>query len=74
MSDFRRHLEASVEDPEFKRERDVQAAEREVMTCVLEGCPGVCLPACHPSSCWEALFGYRILHKRHREILTGVIS
>ena len=45
MSGFRRHLEASVEDPEFKRERDVQAAEREVMTCVWEGCPGVCLPA-----------------------------
>ena len=45
MSDFRRHLDASLEDPEFKREWDAQVAEREVMTCVLEGCPGVCLPA-----------------------------
>ena len=73
MSDFRRHLEASVEDPEFKREWDVQAAEREVMTCVSEGCPGVCLPAA-PARVGRPSFGYRILHKRHREISTGVIS
>ena len=44
MSDFRRRLDASLEDPEFKRERDVQAAEREVAARVAEGCTGVCFP------------------------------
>lgn len=36
MSDFRRHLEASLEDPEFRREWDAQAAEREVMNRIVE--------------------------------------
>ncbi|MBQ9004014.1 MAG: helix-turn-helix transcriptional regulator [Eggerthellaceae bacterium] len=31
MSDFRKHLEKSLKDPEFKQEWDAQAAEREVM-------------------------------------------
>lgn len=31
MSDFRKHLERSLQDPEFKKEWDVQAAERKIM-------------------------------------------
>lgn len=73
MSDFRRHLDASLEDPEFKRERDAQAVEREVMARISEGCPGVCLPAA-PARVGRPSFGYIILHKRYREISTGVIS
>lgn len=36
MSDFRKHLEDSMRDPEFKREWDAQAAEREVMRQIVE--------------------------------------
>lgn len=36
MSDFRKHLEASLEDPEFRREWEAQAAEREVMRLIVE--------------------------------------
>ena len=36
MSDFRRHLEASLEDPEFRWEWDAQSAEREVMSRIVE--------------------------------------
>jgi len=36
MSDFRRHLEASLADPAFKREWDEQAVEREVMARIVE--------------------------------------
>lgn len=36
MSDFRRHLEQSMEDPEFKREWEAQAAERELMHKIVE--------------------------------------
>lgn len=36
MSDFRKHLEESLKDPEFKREWDAQAAEREVMRRIVE--------------------------------------
>lgn len=36
MSDFRMHLEASLEDPEFRREWDAQSAEREVMSRIVE--------------------------------------
>ena len=36
MSDFRRHLEASLADPEFKAEWDAQADEREVMRQIVE--------------------------------------
>lgn len=36
MSDFRRHLEASLGNPEFKREWDAQSAEREVMARIVE--------------------------------------
>lgn len=36
MSDFRNHLEASLEDPEFKAGWDAQAAEREVMHRIIE--------------------------------------
>ncbi|MEG1831612.1 MAG: helix-turn-helix transcriptional regulator [Raoultibacter sp.] len=31
MSDFRKHLEKSLQNPEFKKEWDAQAAEREIM-------------------------------------------
>ena len=36
MSDFRRHLESSLENPEFRQEWDIQAAEREVMGRIVE--------------------------------------
>lgn len=36
MSDFRRHLEESLRDPEFAAEWDAQAAEREVMRSIVE--------------------------------------
>ena len=36
MSDFRRHLETSLADPDFKAEWDAQAAEREVMRQIVE--------------------------------------
>jgi len=36
MSDFGRHLEASLEDPEFRREWEAQSAEREVMARIVE--------------------------------------
>ena len=36
MSDFRKHLEESLKDPEFKQEWDAQAAEREVMRQIVE--------------------------------------
>lgn len=31
MSDFRKHLERSLQDPEFKKEWDAQSAERTIM-------------------------------------------
>lgn len=36
MSDFRKHLEHSLEDPEFKREWESQSAERGVMRQIVE--------------------------------------
>jgi len=36
MGDFKEHLEASLKDPDFKREWDAQAAEREVMRRIVE--------------------------------------
>ena len=36
MSDFRTHLERSLENPDFQREWDDQAAEREVMNRIVE--------------------------------------
>ncbi len=36
MSDFREHLNRSLEDPAFKQEWDGQAAEREVMRKIVE--------------------------------------
>ena len=36
MSDFRKHLETSLEDPSFKAEWDAQAAEREVTRQIVE--------------------------------------
>ncbi|MBQ9043159.1 MAG: helix-turn-helix transcriptional regulator [Eggerthellaceae bacterium] len=36
MSDFRKHLEESLKDPEFKREWDAQSAERDVMRQIVE--------------------------------------
>ena len=36
MSDFRRHLEASLEDSEFKQEWDAQSAEQEVTRRIVE--------------------------------------
>lgn len=36
MNDFRRHLEASLKDPAFKEEWDVQAVEREVARSIVE--------------------------------------
>ena len=36
MSDFRRHLEASLKDPAFKEEWDAQAVEREVARGIVE--------------------------------------
>jgi len=35
MSDFRRHLSESLEDFDFKREWDAQAAEREVISQIV---------------------------------------
>lgn len=36
MSDFRKHLERSLEDPEFAREWEDQSAERTVMRQIVE--------------------------------------
>ena len=36
MSDFRKHLEASLEDPEFKEEWDAQTVERAIMRQIVE--------------------------------------
>ncbi len=36
MSDFRKHLEQSLEDPAFKEEWDRQKAEREVVQSIVE--------------------------------------
>lgn len=36
MSDFRKHLEQSLQDPAFKAEWDMQAVEREVMHRIIE--------------------------------------
>ena len=36
MSDFRKHLERSLQDPEFKAEWDAQEAERKVMRQIVE--------------------------------------
>ena len=36
MSDFRKHLEQSLEVPDFKQEWDAQAAEREVMRKIVQ--------------------------------------
>ena len=36
MSDFRKHLERSLDDPDFRREWDAQAAEREVMRTIVQ--------------------------------------
>lgn len=36
MSDFRKHLERSLKDPEFKAEWDAQAFERELMRQIVE--------------------------------------
>lgn len=36
MSDFRKHLERSMQDPEFKAEWDAQASERALMRQIVE--------------------------------------
>lgn len=36
MSDFRKHLERSLQDPEFKAEWDAQAPERALMRQIVE--------------------------------------
>lgn len=36
MSDFRKHLERSLQDPEFKAEWDAQATERALMRQIVE--------------------------------------
>lgn len=36
MSDFREHLDRSLQDPEFEAEWNEQAAEREVMRSIVE--------------------------------------
>ena len=36
MSDFRKHLERSLQDEEFEREWDGQSAERDVMRQIVE--------------------------------------
>lgn len=36
MSDFRKHLEQSLQDPAFKAEWDAQEAEREIMRQIVE--------------------------------------
>ncbi len=36
MSDFRKHLEQSLQDPQFKAEWDAQAAERDVTRRIVE--------------------------------------
>lgn len=36
MGDFRKHLEASLQDPAFKKEWDAQAAERMVSRQIVE--------------------------------------
>ena len=36
MSDFRRHLEESLRDPDFKVEWESQAVEREIMKQIVE--------------------------------------
>ena len=36
MSDFRKHLERSLENADFKEEWDAEAAEREVMRRIVE--------------------------------------
>ena len=36
VDDFRRHFEASLEDPEFSAEWEAQAVEREVMRQIVE--------------------------------------
>lgn len=36
MSDFRKHLEQSLQDPAFKAEWDAQEAEREIMRKIVE--------------------------------------
>lgn len=36
MSDFRKHLERSLQDPEFKAEWDAQASERALMRQIVE--------------------------------------
>ena len=36
MGDFRKHLEKSLDDPEFNQEWEAQAVEREVMRQIVE--------------------------------------
>ena len=36
MSDFKRHLEKSLRDPEFRAEWELQAVEREIMRKIVE--------------------------------------